>query len=73
MKLKLYACYDRAAGNYASPFVMENDALAIRAFNNAIKDNPFKADMSLYCLGIYDSETARIESNVTFMCNYTGE
>lgn len=71
--MKIYASYDRAAGQYAPPFMFENDALAVRAFNEGVKNHPFRSDLSLYSLGEYNVETGAIISKVEFIANYTGE
>ena len=56
------------------PFYQANNAVAIRAFTNAVNDekvnniNQNADDMELWLLGTFNDETGVIESNVQFLC-----
>jgi len=44
MKVKVFAIWDDAAKAYMVPFFMQNDAVAVRSFGNAVN----KAESQLY-------------------------
>lgn len=68
MNFQVYAVLDSKAGFFGQPFFAQNDGSAIRDFSDAVKDgsNPnnmwFKhpEDFSLYCIGVYDNQTAEL-------------
>lgn len=66
MKYNLYAMRDSATREFLSVTVDKNDAAAIRNFDYAILNNPqlrfMPSDFALYKLGIYDSDSGKIES-----------
>lgn len=53
MKLQVYSVFDKVAEVFNKPFTDINDATAIRAFSESIKDNPHKNDYELFYLGEY--------------------
>ena len=57
--MKLFSVYDKKAMFFDSPFCVENDIQAARAFDQAVND-PRSADFALYYLGEYDSGTGAI-------------
>ena len=68
--INLYSVYDKVAGKYNPPFVAENQQTAVRAFNNAMKNNPFKGDMALYVVGSFNDDTDGVITPQTeFICN----
>ena len=68
---KIYCVYDKVSGLYNPPFIAENEATAVRAFNNAMSKSPFPGDMSLYSLGEFCDDTTGeiIASKPEFVCN----
>ena len=73
MKMNVYSIKDVKVG-YMQPFYQANNAVAIRAFTNAVNDekvnniNQNADDMELWLLGTFNDETGVIESNVQFLC-----
>lgn len=73
MKMNVYSIKDVKVG-YMQPFYQANNAVAIRAFTNAVNDekvnniNQNADDMELWLLGQFNDETGVIESNVQFLC-----
>lgn len=49
----LFSIFDQVSGRFNAPFVAESDEVANRSFQHGVKDNPFAADLSLYCLGSF--------------------
>lgn len=76
MRLKVYSVFDDKAGAFARPFFLQNDALAIRSFSDAIADKStglsiHASDYKLYNLGEFDDvsgELIRVKLPV-FLCN----
>lgn len=75
-KLKIYAIKDVKVGNYSStPFMLDNDDVAIRAFKTSINSNSqsqicmYYEDMQLWRLGEFDDKTGVINSEVEFIAN----
>ncbi len=72
MKLKIYSIKDTKVG-FMQPFYQANQAVAIRAFNNAVnaKDanniNQNPDDMELWELGEFDDQTGEIKSEVKYV------
>lgn len=65
MLFNLYAVQDRKAAAFGLPFVMQNEALAVRAFLAARTDpaseiSKYPEDFALYFLGQYNQETGHI-------------
>lgn len=63
--LKIYTVFDQVAAAYLKPFTLPSDALAIRAFTDAVNtpDHPFNkhpADYTLFYVGEFDETTAII-------------
>lgn len=63
----MYSIFDSAAKAYATPFFMQNDGLAIRAFQsnvNAEEENnisKYPDQFTLFKIGSYNDETAEID------------
>jgi hypothetical protein len=67
MKMNIYAMYDEKAEAYHRPFIFKTDGQAVRAFSDGVKDQQSNLakhyqDYSLYCIGIFNEETAEIDS-----------
>lgn len=75
MKFLIYCIYDRVAGLYAEPFIIQKEELAVRKFNYIMSTASMVAnDCELYCLGTYDSETGKIiPVSPSFVCKYNSE
>lgn len=59
MEYKIYSVYDNKAQVFSTPIFQANDAVAIRAFGAAVKQegndfNVYAEDYSLWCLGVFD-------------------
>lgn len=72
MQTELFAVYDAKAQAFGNPFVMQNRAMAIRAFKFAVNDKQtepgkFPEDYSLFILGTYNDADASIET-ITQTC-----
>lgn len=65
MKLSVYSIFDSAASAFVQPFMMHNDGLAIRAFQdnvNAKEENNISKhpeQFTLFKLGEFDDKTAQ--------------
>jgi len=74
MKIKIYSIFDSAASAYIPPFYMQNDGLAIRAFQdnvNAKEENNISRhpeQFSLHRLGEFDDQTATITMDDVARC-----
>ncbi len=69
MKYGIYCIYDEAAGVFTAPTIDISDESAIRNFQKMCADagsmmNFKPSDFSLYAVGVFDAETANIESFV---------
>ncbi len=69
MKYGIYSIFDEAAGIFTAPTVDISDESAIRNFQKACSEagsmmNFKPSDFSLYAVGIWDTDTANIESFV---------
>ena len=67
MRLEIYSVFDEAAKAFGTPFFMQNDMMAARAFSDLANDansTVFKhpSDYKLYKIGVFNDETASIES-----------
>lgn len=66
MRLFIYAVFDSASGVYDRPWVAQADAAAIRSFGDLAANADHMVGMhpehfSLFRLGTYDDNTAKIE------------
>lgn len=72
MKFKIYSIKDTKIG-FMQPFYQANQAVAIRAFNNAVNAkeanniNQNADDMELWELGEFDDQTGEIKSEVKYV------
>ncbi len=69
MKYGIYCIYDDAARIFTAPTIDISDESAIRNFKKMCADagsvmNFKPSDFSLYAVGVFDAETANIESFV---------
>ncbi len=69
MKYGIYCIFDDAAGVFTAPTIDISDESAIRNFQKMCSEagsmmNFKPTDFSLYCVGYWDAETAKIESIV---------
>lgn len=68
MTIKVYAVKDTAAGEFMSPFYVQNDQMLRRVVRQAVNSeqknvfNEFAEDKQVYCLGEFDSLTGLISS-----------
>lgn len=67
MVLQVYSVFDIKAGNYATPFFMLRDQMAIRAISDATNNpkstlNLHPGDYSLFHIGSYDDSSAELVS-----------
>lgn len=72
--MKLYAIFDRTAHNFGAPMMFENDDLAKRTIQMALKDgqlgktiNAYPGDFELNCIGEYKTDDGIIVPEVVFM------
>jgi len=70
MKQEIYSIRDAKADNYGTPFFMNNEGLALRAFNDLAQDESSTVhnhpeDFSLYHIGIFDSESGEVKATET--------
>lgn len=66
MVKNLYSILDVNVG-FGMPLVQDNDAVAMRNFENACVDessvfHTHSADFSLFCVGTFDTDTGIVES-----------
>jgi len=66
MITNLYVVLDKLAGVYGSPFVMQNDSIALRDFGFACRQpesslSRHPEDYSLWCIATFDDNSAQIE------------
>lgn len=76
MKLVICAVFDEKAQVFATPYFMENEAVAKRIFQGETVNNQsvignHPGDFSLYKMGEYDNVSGEIISN-GHKCIYTG-
>lgn len=60
MILHIYSVFDSVAEVFNKPFTDINDATAIRAFVEGVKDNPHKNDYQLFYLGEFHDSNGDI-------------
>ena len=70
MILKIFSIYDSKAEAYNSPFYMQTQSLAIRAFtdeanNESSQIGKHPADFTLFYIGEYDDHTASFDLEKT--------
>lgn len=66
--MNIYSIFDVKSGLYSLPMLWLNDALAVRAFDNAVQDDESQlsrnpGDYSLFCLGYFDDKSGSIEAS----------
>lgn len=66
MKHSMFSVYDQKADAFLPPFVMHNDALAVRVFADCCnaKDHQFgkhPEDYALYNLGVFDDSDGSLD------------
>ena len=60
MRVYLYALFDKVSHVFNPPIQEVNDASAIRAFIQSVKDSPHKNDYELWKLGEFDNNDGQI-------------
>ena len=65
MIIRIYAIHDKAAEAFGSPLFFQTDAMAERAFTQAINDDANQygkspEDFTLFCIGDYDDESGQL-------------
>lgn len=63
MKIRLYAIFDKVAGEFGKVEMFVKDALAQRWFTTLVNSPdglPIKGDIDLYLLGEFDTQTGEI-------------
>ena len=74
MILNFYSIFDNAVGAFASPFVCQNDAVALRDCEASMKGSMlglFPAHFTLYHVGHFDSESGQVvESAARVVMNF---
>lgn len=61
--MRMYSIYDRAACEYAPPFLSRNDATAIRMYSGYLKgvpENVSKSDFVLSYIADWDADLGKI-------------
>lgn len=72
----LYSIYDRVAGQYSCPLMMDNDNIAKRQFPLICENEPrfkmFPEDLELYKVGAFDGNSGIITpcERPEFLCKY---
>lgn len=67
MEFQIYTVRDICAGTFTKLEIMTNEAVARRWFRAICAESKFPADLELFRLGTYDSQTGVINSNVEFI------
>lgn len=62
---RFFSIYDAAAAAYLPPFLLPNNAMALRSFSDCANDNNHAfarnpADYTLFCVGEFNDETAEL-------------
>jgi len=65
--MKVFSIYDEKALTYGLPFFSPTEGIAKRMFNSLVNDpgsnvNKYPGDFKLYFIGIYNENTAELES-----------
>jgi len=63
MFLNLYTIYDTVSEVFNKPFADINDASAIRAFSESVKDQAHKNDYVIYHIGGFDDNSGQITAD----------
>ena len=68
MKMEIYSVFDEASKAFGTPFFMQNNAMALRAFSDLVNDpqssiNKHPSDYKLYKIGTFNDENANIKSS----------
>lgn len=68
LETRIYAIYDVKTGHYGPVMTFVNDGTAIRSFQEMLTSQDpnsllslYPSDYILFCLGLYDQETGKIE------------
>lgn len=69
MLLRAYSVFDSKAKAFIPPFFLQNDAMAVREFTNAVNDPGHKfhvnaEDYSLHSVAGFDDETGMIKAGM---------
>lgn len=69
MNLSMYTIYDRKMKEYGKPFFAHSRGEALRSWQQAANDAQmpfaqFPDDYQLYCVGVFDCETAHYHEHV---------
>lgn len=70
MQQKIYAIYDKIAGEYGPPFCAKNDEVAKRQFNHLVRQQDLAlGEFELWMLGSFDTEKGitGMQHNVVFL------
>lgn len=71
MVVGVYSMFDRITQSYSEPFVAVKKEVAIRRFNYIMSQSPMvSADMQLFQIGEFNTDTGSIVPSVEFICNY---
>lgn len=70
MKLEIFSVYDSKADAFLAPFFMPNQSMAVRIFQNCANNGEHQfginaGDYTLFSLGSFDDETAKIQTTKT--------
>lgn len=77
-KQYLYSVYDKKVGSYDFPRAYASETMAHRAFVGAFRDpetnmlNEYPSDFSLVFIGVYDTETGKIDLDNTLVTSMEG-
>lgn len=79
MKLEVFAIKDTVQGEFMNPFLLRNKQEATRAFGATVNNKvnaeapivKFYADMQLFSLGEFDTETGEITTKVEYVTSGT--
>lgn len=77
MSYELYSIFDKVAGFYSAPSCYQFKELALRDLkylvNHDDKMSSMASDLTIYCLGTFDSESGQIArfNEPKFVCNMT--
>ncbi|UPW41587.1 nonstructural protein [Peromfec virus RodF8_50] len=71
MTYKLYSLFDRVTATYGDIILAVNDDDAKRRVAYTLQSNPYKQDLVLYSLGVYDATQGVISSSKApvMVCN----
>ena len=70
MQQKIYAIYDKIAGEYGPPFCAKNDEVAKRQFSHLVRQQDLAlGEFELWMLGSFDTEKGitDVQHNVVFL------